>query len=205
MIKRLHIYKERSDSPANYGIAWHNGSGGIRLGTGWTPDTSFGDGDDDVSGDDGVTRSGPWITNGTATIYANIVGSGSNPFLAGWVDWNGDGDFNDANEQVHNDGVTIGNHEVVVTIPATYVTGTTVRARWRVYESPPLMLAATPDGEATSGEVEDYDWHFGPTAVELIQLTARTPDYSRLFWLAPALILLVAAGWWLRRRRMQQM
>ena len=40
-----------SDLASGYGIAWHTGSGALRLGSGWTADTSFAAGADDATDD----------------------------------------------------------------------------------------------------------------------------------------------------------
>ena len=94
------------DAPESYGSASHY----IILNTrylGSPPDAEAAqqyspeaDGDDRTGNDDedGVTF--PDMIQGTrVTVRINIVGSGR---LNGWMDWNGDGDFDDSNEKVAN-------------------------------------------------------------------------------------------------------
>ena len=94
------------DAPESYGLASHY----IILTTrylGTQPDaegtpqySQEADGDDRSGNDDedGVTF--PDMIQGTkVTVRIDIVGSGR---LNGWMDWNGDGDFDDFNEKVAN-------------------------------------------------------------------------------------------------------
>jgi hypothetical protein len=100
------IPTDLSDAPASYGNASHTIVSGIYMGA-VAPDadsvsTALGTSAnlDDTTGtddEDGVTI--PALTKGqTATISATVTGAGG--YLQGWIDWNGDGDFADAGEQV---------------------------------------------------------------------------------------------------------
>jgi hypothetical protein len=95
--------------------------------------------------------------------------TGNNAYLVAWFDWNVDGVFS-ASERTVYGNVAPGTQTINVAIPVT--TPTTLNSRFRLYSGSPLT--ADPKGVATNGEVEDYQWIFGPTAVTLSDLTART-------------------------------
>ncbi|BAY82189.1 hypothetical protein NIES267_16680 [Calothrix parasitica NIES-267] len=128
----------------------------------------FGDGTDDNAdasddvGDDGVviggaTLQGQSIAPGQSiTLDIATAGSGK---LNAWIDWNQDGDFDDANEQVATD-VTPNNNTISlpVNVPAT-ATGGTTYARFR-YST---QTGLTPTGAASDGEVEDYQVEIAAT------------------------------------------
>ena len=154
-----------SDAPATYGTPSHTIVSGIYLGTN-APDSENaqptpldGTGDDATGTDDedGITL--PTFTQGqSATITAKVTGSGG--YLQGWIDWNGDGDFADAGEQIatnlQDNGAgdtdnTTGKIAFSVTVPATATTSQIyARFRWSTTQN----LTAT--AAAHDGEVEDY-------------------------------------------------
>jgi uncharacterized repeat protein (TIGR01451 family) len=77
--------------------------------------------------------------------------------LDAWIDWNADGDFDDAGEQVFaNQTVNTGANPLSLTVPCTAVEGTTY-ARFRLSSAGGL----TPTGAAADGEVEDYALNVG--------------------------------------------
>jgi len=53
---------------------------------------------------------------------------------------------------------------------------------------------------AVDGEVEDYAWGFGPTAVSLSAMGIVQPAVVQWAVLVVTLILLATAGWWLSIR-----
>ena len=166
-----------SDTPANGGSA-PNGSGtngygnashiivsGTRLGTNIDAETvaqnsANADGDDNNGTDDedGITI--PTLTlEQTATITANVAGTGG--YLQGWIDWNGDGDFLDANEQIatniQDNGTgdtnnTTGTINFNVNVPIGAITTANTFARFRWSTTSGLNTTTT----ASNGEVEDY-------------------------------------------------
>jgi uncharacterized repeat protein (TIGR01451 family) len=72
--------------------------------------------------------------------------------LDGWVDYNADGDFLDAGEQIFNAQVlALGSHTLPVNVPAGITPGVSY-ARFRCSDSGGL----SPTEEVTGGEVEDY-------------------------------------------------
>ncbi|TRZ76714.1 MAG: HYR domain-containing protein, partial [Bacteroidetes bacterium] len=106
---------------------------------------------DDINGlddEDGVTFS--TLTQGsTANITLTAVGLGR---LNAWIDWNGDGDFLDTDEQIATN-ITLEDETRVlsVAIPAGAITSAPTFARFR------FGPKSTPSsGSALFGEVEDY-------------------------------------------------
>ena len=88
-----------SDLNSSYGVAWHEGGGAYRLGSAWTDGLLFSDGVDNAD-DDGVgINTATWFAGDPATINVTVTGPAGGAYLAGWFDWNGDGDFADAGEQ----------------------------------------------------------------------------------------------------------
>jgi hypothetical protein len=124
--------------------------------------------------EDGVFLSGSPLNNQYFILGSSVnldISTLSSGYLNGWVDWNGDNDFDDAGEQiitnqhivntgeVAEDGTPtlaatnpITNTTIAVTTPAGAIEGTTV-ARFKFTE------AANPGNSgdnAQTGEVEDY-------------------------------------------------
>ncbi len=181
-----------SDAPdgvntASYGSPIHTVTADIQLGASVDIDfssignaTATGDGTDD----DGVTV--PELIPGTSiTTWVTVNQVAANDgYLQGWIDWNGDGDFADANEQIATDlryaTGTSGVINMPITVPANATTRDTfARFRW----STTAGLDST--SAATDGEVEDY----------LVTITEKTPDvvarpasceaYNESGWLTP--------------------
>ncbi|MEZ5476643.1 MAG: CshA/CshB family fibrillar adhesin-related protein [Thiolinea sp.] len=130
---------DHGDAPASYGDAAHTQLSAAALYLGTTaPDKEAvalagnATGDDTTGIDDegGVTI--PPLTVGQSTVInINVTGAG---YLNAWIDWNGDGDFADAGEQVAT-GVQDTNADgaipLTVNVPATATTGQTyARFRW---------------------------------------------------------------------------
>ncbi len=99
--------------------------------------------------EDGVTI--PALTEQSASNLTVAV-SNAACVLNAWIDFNGDGDWNDAGEQIaSNVAMIIGNNTLSVTPPAASTQATTY-ARFRC--STQSSLGVT--GVAADGEVEDY-------------------------------------------------
>ncbi len=115
--------------------------------------------------DDGVVPVGRWrdgVAGGSVTV---TVGAGSG-WLEGWVDFNEDGTFTNADEHVISRAVAStengGVYNLSFDIPAgTFRTNsaTWLNSRFRLYPSEPML--ATYFGAAVGGEVEDYQFTFG--------------------------------------------
>ncbi len=110
--------------------------------------TTFGTtGNDD---EDGVS----WtpLNLGQSAVFTVTSASSGQGFLNGWIDFNGDGDFADAGEQVVTDtSLGTGTLTTSITIPMTATTGN-LYMRFR-YST---QAGLSPTGDAPDGEVEDY-------------------------------------------------
>lgn len=149
-----------SDAPtAGYGGAKHTIISGTHLGSAVTSelaDYNHPTANGDV--DDGVTL--PSMTQGdTVTIPVVVAGAGG--YLQAWIDWDGDGSFGGASEQIASDvqdggagdvdAVADGTVSLSVAVPITAITTQTfARFRWSTTSG-----LGTTDA-AKDGEVEDY-------------------------------------------------
>ena len=137
--------------------ARHNIVSSIFLGSG-VSDESDGSPSADAAADDddGVAFSGvdPGAT-ATVSITASAAG-----FIDAWVDFNQDGDWLDAGEQIFaSRPVVAGANDFSVDIPASAPLGSSF-ARFRYSTTGGLL----PTGAASDGEVEDYLVRVGPDA-----------------------------------------
>ena len=111
--------------------------------------------DGDGADEDGVSFDSPLRLEGTATVTVTASAAG---LLNAWVDFNADGDWDDAGEQVFVDqSLVAGDNSLTIAVPAGAVEGPTY-ARFRLNTAGGL----SPAGEAADGEVEDYAVTIGP-------------------------------------------
>jgi hypothetical protein len=120
--------------------------------------TATGDNIAGVNDEDGValpsvfTRS----TGSNVTVIASASG-----ILNAWIDWNANGNWNDAGEQIiANAAVSAGANVFNIVAPTNVVAGTSF-ARFRLSSQSGLG----PTGQAPDGEVEDYIVTFNVTSV----------------------------------------
>ncbi len=100
--------------------------------------------------EDGVVLPAAFIDGQTASLEITI--GGNTCALDGWIDFNRDGDFDDAGEQVFNAlSLPAGTSTQTVNVPVGISVGNSY-ARFRCSATGGL----TPNGEVTGGEVEDY-------------------------------------------------
>ena len=148
------------DAPSSYGNVRHDIIAGYRMGAGVTAETGgYNNATANAdANDDGVTISTLRPTN-SATATVTVSGAGGR--LQAWFDWNRDGDFLDAGEQVAinvtdngtGDGnAATGTIQLTFTVPANAVLGQTFsRFRWSSQTGlDPFVLVGR------DGEVEDY-------------------------------------------------
>lgn len=158
-----------------------------------------GDNNSDVNDEDGVTRianSGdnpnwtPGISddgNGGGVEVVVNGPCGSSPstycYLRAWIDWNDNGVLEPSEVIITGTTATSGGR---ITTPGTYPRyfdvpdpspacyDGTCYARFRLCGgSNGANNCSSPTGNSTTGEVEDYAWPFGPTAVELSSLQVQ--------------------------------
>ena len=111
--------------------------------------------DADGSDEDGVVDTGDFIVVGQtgASVTVNVQNAPSGALLDGWMDFNADGDWDDAGEQIFaSTSVGNGNNALTFNVPVTAVVGTTY-ARLRLSTAGGLGVT----GSAADGEVEDYE------------------------------------------------
>jgi uncharacterized repeat protein (TIGR01451 family) len=151
------------DAPISYGNPTHT-IAGIRLGASVDADaallndaTATGDDTNSTDDEDGVTLTPLLPTGETTIVPVNIQNAGG--FLNVWFDWNADGDFNDAGEQmVTSQAVAVGATNLNIAVPLTAIIGNTF-ARFRVCtNNTALDNCNTPVSTVQSGEVEDYQF-----------------------------------------------
>ncbi len=146
--------------------ARHVLDGGAILGEHIDPDAdgqpnAAADGDDtdgfDFDDEDGVTFTSALVTGFTATVDVEATAAG---LLNAWADFNADGDWIDAGEQIFTDEpLAAGVNSLTFSVPADATVGSTY-TRFRFDQGGGLA----PDGIATDGEVEDYQVQIAPSA-----------------------------------------
>jgi uncharacterized repeat protein (TIGR01451 family) len=138
---------------------------------------------DDTSGsddEDGIVRtpSVNW-TNGVngGSIDVTVGGCGGICYLSGWIDWDSDNSLAEDGDRILTAyPVTNGTQTITFDIPAgASLTNVLLNARFRLY-TVDSALTMVPSGVAYNGEVEDYHWPIGPTAVRLVSFTAAAVD-----------------------------
>jgi len=121
--------------------------------------------------EDGVTWTSPLVAGSVSDV---AVTASAAMRLDAWVDFNADGDWSDAGEQVFtNQALTAGINSLTHAVPAGAQPGATY-ARFRASTAGGL----SPTGAAADGEVEDYrvtiepaDQSEPPTAVDLLPVS----------------------------------
>jgi uncharacterized repeat protein (TIGR01451 family) len=120
---------------------------------------------DDITGtpDDEDSVVVPSFTAGSsAAITVTVVNTtGQNATLYGFIDFNGDGDFNDGGEAVTAPANSSGPVILTFSVPLTAATSGQVGARFRLS----TQAGLGPDGPAADGEVEDYLITINPSPI----------------------------------------
>jgi len=107
--------------------------------------------DADGADEDGVQFTQPLQVGMPAEFTVDVSDNG---FINAWADWNLDGDFEDAGEQIFsNFAVTTGSNTLQTTLPADASPGLTV-LRYRLTSA--SVNVPSPAGILPDGEVEDY-------------------------------------------------
>ena len=153
----------------------------------------------DAADEDGVVRPAinwtPGVNGGHLDV--TVAGCPVSCFLNGWINWNTaslDTDFDDVGEHVFIDRAIVnGTTRLDFNVPVD-PSNNTFDARFRLCSTIETCDAVT--GEVVDGEVEDYHWLFGPTAISLVSVTANSRSYNSTHLLLGIGVLLVigAAG-----------
>ena len=149
------------DAPVTYPVAKANDGAAHRVIPGYSLGadiTSESDGQPSQlanadDGDDGVTFSRLIAGyDATATVVATGVGTVAPGFLDAWIDFNGDGDWNDSGEKIFDSVAFVeGVNTLTFRVEASPPSGVSY-ARFRLSSTGGLG----PGGRAEDGEVEDY-------------------------------------------------
>ncbi len=166
------IDEDFGDAPvSNYGNPVHTITAGIQLGGSNTADTD-GFNSPNASGDSGDDGAAPPDFTGGNSVSFDVSVSGGGGFLQIWIDWNIDGDFDDANEAVIINAQDEDNNGVItvnITAPINLNTGDSfIRLRWST------SSGLSPGEAAGDGEVEDYSISLtlGDAALEAVKTVA---------------------------------
>ncbi|MFP6764906.1 MAG: GEVED domain-containing protein, partial [Planctomycetaceae bacterium] len=111
--------------------------------------------DADGADEDGVLETGDYIVAGqtASSVTVNVQNASSGALLDAWMDFNADGDWEDAGEQIFASTLVVnGDNALTFNVPSTAVVGTTY-ARLRLSTAGGLGVT----GSAADGEVEDYE------------------------------------------------
>ncbi|MEQ1744485.1 MAG: GEVED domain-containing protein [Saprospiraceae bacterium] len=123
--------------------------------------------DTNTDDEDGIAAFPTFAAGSAANVSVNVMNTtGSAATLYGFIDWNNNGVFTDANEAVTVavPNGTNGNVTLAFTVPAGATTGAGLGARFRLSTQSGL----TAHGCATDGEVEDYKVWVAPACWQLI-------------------------------------
>jgi hypothetical protein len=178
------VFSDFGDLPNSYATTTASGGArhyvkvsGPRLGTDVQSELNgvpTGDATGDGSEEDGVSAviDGNWTAGSTQSFEIEVSNAPSGALLAGWFDWNGDGDVTDPGEYF-TWNVTNGTNVLDVTVGAGFDWSSEVLyARFRIFSSGAVapggsLTQADYLGTATDGEVEDYVFEAGTLPVTL--------------------------------------
>lgn len=158
--QQIPVY-DYGDAPESYGMVRHRVDNQRYLGG--PPDTEpeqyyseLADGDN-LNGrndEDGVKI--PVLIQGERVIigYALTTPIFSVTYFNAWIDWNGNGNFNDPGERIATNIARslTSSYTLIVNVPPDAITSKPTFARFRVSQE----MLSSPVGTANSGEVEDY-------------------------------------------------
>lgn len=159
--------------------------------------------------DDGVIPGAVDPTDGSrAELFINLQGntvSGSAD-VGVWIDWNNDGSFS-VDDFYAFPGLTVGNVSTVeITVPANPSRVLNVRVRAFDPASLPGGSLDVTDyaGFALNGEVEDYQWSDGTTAVTLQTFSVAGNEATGLVVVFVGLLLVVGSIMLIRQKNQNQ-
>ncbi|PQJ61811.1 LruC domain-containing protein [Photobacterium angustum] len=110
--------------------------------------------DNDLGNDDqGIIFTTPTLNQGSTTFITAHIGGSIAGYLSAWIDWNNNGNFDDAYEQViDNILLDNGEHTLAIDVPIDSVITDSTWSRFRINTNPNIAA----HGQGEEGEVEDY-------------------------------------------------
>lgn len=180
------------------GSSIHLGAGVTTEADGYDSPTATGDVDNGVS-----LVSTSW-NSGADGAGVNVTASAAG-WLVGWLDFNQDGDFNDAHEEIINQAVPAGASTITFFV-ADSASGTDYNyfSRFRIYPSRPTVTSSVGTAldaffQPATGEVEDYQFNIHVTLAVVTEFSAHDSGGNvQLEWQTSAEVGTI--GWYLRRR-----
>ncbi len=165
----LNDFGDAPISGTTYGDATHGVTPGLRLGAAIDVDPgslATADASGDGTDDDGVSLPIAFEPGASVMVPLTVTGPG---FLNAWIDWNGNGVFDDIEQIATDIQDTSGSGTIIlsVMVPADAVIGQTfARFRWSSdFTIGPYTTGSF--GFAIDGEVEDYQITIGDTTASL--------------------------------------
>ena len=168
------IPADYGDAPASYGVAAHNVTGSTNPLMGNSTidvENAMQASDDSTDLDDETIVVPPLRRNVQASFTIPVV-NGTGKYLSAWIDWNDDGDFADAGEQIASNIVDGGAGDTNSTsgiigfsaaVPGTAVTTSGTWGRFRFSSTSGMTSASM----AADGEVEDHTFRIATATVDL--------------------------------------
>ncbi len=168
------------DAPVPYATtraqngASHGTTPGLKLGNLFDSDpdgrpTTNADGDDTtgIDDEDGVTLLTPIVRgDGSNVIRVNVTNTAGSPaFIQGWIDFNGNGVWTDAGEQIATNVSVAASGATNITFSAPTNAVSKTYARFRLSQDQNLA----PTGRSRTGEVEDYVYSIVDGPRQLLQ------------------------------------
>lgn len=160
-----------NDDGARHAVVegWYLGSSIDSETNGPSESAGVGDDQDATDDEDGVVFSSGFLPGQSASV---VVIASTAGVLNAWIDFNGDGDWDDSGEQLFDDAsLSAGSNSLNFSVSSTMTTGPTY-ARFRFNSSGNL----SPMGPADDGEVEDYQVSRQPTLAVIGSFTATEED-----------------------------
>jgi len=153
----------------------------------------------DVSDDGVVLTPGVNWQAGPGGASVDVTVTGGSGYLSAWVDWDQNNSFSPGERILTDQFVNAGSQTITFTVPATITFGNTFNVRFRLYAESTSGAAQTV-GLVLNGEVEDYQWQFGPTAVRLERFTVRRSGWHEMPWYLLLGVLPIVPLVWKRRK-----
>jgi hypothetical protein len=215
-----HLILNLGDLPDSYGVTLlgENGARHVvpsnvddRIFLGDCIDAPMPDGQPDdaanaISCHDGIVFDSESWTDPSGVVTFTAVVTGGTGYLYAWFDWNQDDAFAGAGEFIDFGQLSAGMHTLTVTKPSGFnQSGAELNIRFRLFPEPLEDLFLLPEfgfvGSAYNGEVEDYQFNFSPTAVNLAALSATTQVPAGLLVLITLVVFALFVATLARQRR----